>query len=81
MEHASSVFSGQAGELVWAEREFRVGEAFQVNRWTQEGNLGYKGSLRAGETDWAAEATTFTTEVGFEDLTWLLNWLSSSFFS
>lgn len=71
----------QAGELVWAERELGVGGAFQVNRWTQEGNLGSEGNLWAGETGWAAEATTFTAEAGFENLALLLSWLFNSFFS
>lgn len=73
MEHASSVFSGQAGELVWAEWELGVGEAFQVDRWAEEGKVGYEGSLCAAETERAVEATSFTTDLSFENLALLLN--------
>lgn len=50
-----------------------VGGGFPGEQIDTEGNLGYKGSLWARETDWAAEATTFTAEVDFENLALLLN--------
>lgn len=67
MEHASSVFSGQAGELVWAERELGVGGSFPGEQ-MDTGRQAW-----AGETDWAVEVTTFIAEVGFENLALLLN--------
>lgn len=50
-----------------------VGGDFPGEQIDTKGNLGYKGSLWARETDWAAEATTFTVEVDFENLALLLN--------
>lgn len=56
---------GQSGNWGWG--------GFPGEQIDTEGNLGYKGSLWARETDWAAEATTFTAEVDFENLALLLN--------